>query len=100
MNVRPYPKPNFPENWHFAVRFGRIRGPVDDSRGPGLGRRVAVSQSTGAFAPSSEDVGPGKAGFFSRHPIGFWFFFWGELAERSSYYGMRAILLLYMTERL
>ena len=34
------------------------------------------------------------------HPIGFWFFFWGELAERSSYYGMRAILALYMTERL
>jgi len=34
------------------------------------------------------------------HPIGFWFFFWGEFAERCSYYGMRAILLLYMTERL
>ena len=34
------------------------------------------------------------------HPIGFWFFFWGEFAERSSYYGMRAILALYMTERL
>ena len=34
------------------------------------------------------------------HPTGFWFFFWGEFAERSSYYGMRAILSLYMTERL
>jgi POT family proton-dependent oligopeptide transporter len=34
------------------------------------------------------------------HPIGFWFIFWGEFAERCSYYGMRAILLLYMTERL
>jgi dipeptide/tripeptide permease len=34
------------------------------------------------------------------HPIGFWFFFWGELAERCSYYGMRAILGLYMVERL
>lgn len=34
------------------------------------------------------------------HPIGFWFFFWGELAERCSYYGMRAILTLYMTDRL
>lgn len=34
------------------------------------------------------------------HPIGFWFFFWGEFAERCSYYGMRAILLLYMTSRL
>ncbi len=35
------------------------------------------------------------------HPIGFWFFFWGEFAERCSYYyGMRAILALYMTDRL
>ncbi len=34
------------------------------------------------------------------HPKGFWFFFWGEFAERSSYYGMRAILALYMTEKL
>ena len=34
------------------------------------------------------------------HPTGFWFFFWGDFAERSSYYGMRAILSLYMTEQL
>jgi len=40
-----------------------------------------------------------KASIFN-HPIGFWFFFWGEFAERSCYYGMRAILLLYMVERL
>jgi POT family proton-dependent oligopeptide transporter len=31
------------------------------------------------------------------HPVGFWFIFWGELAERSSYYGMRTVLALYMT---
>ena len=43
--------------------------------------------------PSTE---PAKTG----HPKGFWFFFWGEFAERSSYYGMRAILALYMTEKL
>jgi POT family proton-dependent oligopeptide transporter len=30
------------------------------------------------------------------HPIGFWFIFWGEAAERCSYYGMRAILANYM----
>ncbi|WP_246173714.1 peptide MFS transporter [Limnoglobus roseus] len=36
----------------------------------------------------------------TNHPIGFWFFFWGEFAERCSYYGMRAILALYMTEKL
>src|SRR5438552_1163685 len=31
------------------------------------------------------------------HPRGFWFIFWGELAERASYYGMRAILALYLS---
>jgi POT family proton-dependent oligopeptide transporter len=34
------------------------------------------------------------------HPIGIWFFFWGEFAERCSFYGMRAILFLYMTGKL
>jgi len=32
------------------------------------------------------------------HPPAFLFFFWGELAERASYYGMRAILALYMVD--
>src|SRR5258708_6815712 len=30
------------------------------------------------------------------HPPAFWFIFWGEFAERCSYYGMRAILPLYL----
>ena len=34
------------------------------------------------------------------HPLGFWFIFWGEFAERCCFYGMRAILLLYMIDRL
>jgi dipeptide/tripeptide permease len=34
------------------------------------------------------------------HPPAIWFFFWGEFAERSSYYGMRAILFMYMTAAL
>src|SRR6266849_192232 len=34
------------------------------------------------------------------HPAALYFFFWGEFAERSSYYGMRAILFLYMTTAL
>ncbi len=46
-------------------------------------------------ATTGSPAGPGKG-----HPIAFWFFFWGEFAERASYYGMRAILALYMTERL
>ena len=34
------------------------------------------------------------------HPPAIWFFFWGEFAERSSYYGMRTILMLYLTTTL
>lgn len=34
------------------------------------------------------------------HPAGFWFIFWGEFAERCSYYGMRAILVSYMMDKL
>jgi solute carrier family 15 (oligopeptide transporter), member 1 len=40
------------------------------------------------------------ARFFLSHPTGFWFFFWGEFAERCSFYGMRAILALYMADQL
>ena len=32
------------------------------------------------------------------HPVGFWFIFTGELAERASFYGMKAVLLLYLVE--
>src|SRR5262249_53449919 len=38
--------------------------------------------------------------YFASHPTGFWFFFWGEFAERCSYYGMRAILAKYMADEL
>lgn len=34
----------------------------------------------------------------SSHPIGFYFIFLGELAERCCYYGMRAILTLYLIQ--
>src|SRR5579864_7220602 len=33
-----------------------------------------------------------------QHPVGFWFVFTGELAERASYYGMRTLLALYMID--
>lgn len=36
----------------------------------------------------------------NRHPRGFWFIFWGELAERASFYGMKALLVLYMIDKL
>ncbi len=31
------------------------------------------------------------------HPKGFWYVFWAELAERSSFYGMKALLAMYLT---
>lgn len=34
------------------------------------------------------------------HPPALWFIFWGEFAERCSYYGMRALLPLYLTSTL
>src|SRR5262245_36949452 len=42
----------------------------------------------------------GLIGFLKSHPPGFWFIFWGEFAERCSYYGMRAILVTYMVRKL
>src|SRR4051795_51399 len=41
---------------------------------------------------------PSFLGSLFNHPTGFWFIFWGEFAERCSYYGMRAILALYMVD--
>ena len=32
------------------------------------------------------------------HPLGFWFIFWGELAERCSFYGMMAILPRFISD--
>lgn len=40
------------------------------------------------------------AGVATSHPIGFFFLFAGEFAERFSYYGMRAILPLYMSDQM
>ena len=40
---------------------------------------------------------PPPANVPTSHPTGFYYFFWGEFAERFSYYGMRAILPLYLT---
>src|ERR1700693_1226483 len=53
-------------------------------------------------APTPSPVEPGfvpSTNPFRRlgqHPTGFWFVFFGELAERASYYGMRTLLALYM----
>lgn len=66
-------------------------------------RPSRVPTTKGTTAVSKESVGLSDTSLPqapTSHPTGFWFFFWGEFAERCSYYGMRAILALYMTERL
>jgi len=47
-------------------------------------------------SPGKHEPPPAERSGVLDHPIGFWFFFWGEFAERCCYYGMRTILLLYM----
>jgi POT family proton-dependent oligopeptide transporter len=59
-----------------------------------------MSQESPAKPAVTESIPVEERSSLFDHPIGFWFFFWGELAERCSYYGMRAILLLYMIDRL
>lgn len=41
-----------------------------------------------------------KSSIPTSHPIGFYFLFAGEFAERFSYYGMRAILPLYLADQM
>ncbi|HEX3149118.1 MAG TPA: MFS transporter [Gemmataceae bacterium] len=36
--------------------------------------------------------------YLRRHPVGFWFIFWGELAERCAFYGVRTLLFVYLTK--
>ena len=61
---------------------------------------MALSTGDSVGAPDISLPARGIRGFFASHPIGFWFIFWGEFAERCSYYGMRAILTLYMARKL
>lgn len=55
--------------------------------------RTEQTDESGLLAPKTAH--PSKS-----HPIGFWFLFCGEFAERCSFYGMKAILLLYLIDRL
>ncbi|SYZ72266.1 Amino acid/peptide transporter [Candidatus Zixiibacteriota bacterium] len=49
-----------------------------------------------AMTPSTIITNPDD----NKHPIGFRYIFWGELAERASFYGMKTLLLLYMIQKL
>ena|GEM_PF-1243223 len=55
---------------------------------------------TAANSNSPVSSSPANPPAPTTHPPAIWFFFWGEFAERSSYYGMRAILFMYMTSAL
>jgi dipeptide/tripeptide permease len=59
-------------------------------------RSKPMDESAPSGAPTAETT-PATP---TSHPIGFWFLFWGEFAERCSFYGMKAILLLYLIDRL
>jgi POT family proton-dependent oligopeptide transporter len=64
-----------------------------------------MSESTQAQEQLTQDIADTPSRnpiihFFKSHPKGFWFFFWGEFAERCSYYGMKAILAKYMADKL
>src|ERR1041384_3817555 len=52
-----------------------------------------VAEEHVAFVPSTNPLTR-----LGQHPVGFWFVFFGELAERASYYGMRTLLALYMID--
>ena len=55
--------------------------------------RAVAADETSEFIPSTNPFTR-----LGQHPIGFWFVFSGELAERASYYGMRTLLALYMID--
>src|SRR5262249_50323311 len=57
---------------------------------------MALADDTKAEAPAPAPAKKGFLNYLGQHPKGFWFIFWGELAERSSYYGMRSILTLFL----
>src|SRR5882672_2128882 len=54
---------------------------------------ASQAEARSEFVPSSNPFTR-----LGQHPIGFWFVFSGELAERASYYGMRTLLALYMID--
>jgi dipeptide/tripeptide permease len=72
---------------------------LDPAKGGDPG--AVIDKPDDVVAESSGEIAlPPKKDSIFNHPLGFWFFFWGEFAERSSYYGMRAILAVYMAEKL
>lgn len=59
-----------------------------------------INEASVSAEQQAQAAKPGLLGFLKRHPTGFWFIFWGEFAERCSYYGMRGLLVTYMVFKL
>ncbi len=49
-----------------------------------------------AWDGRAAEIAAAAPGVPTTHPKGFWFIFSGELAERASFYGMKAVLTLYL----
>jgi POT family proton-dependent oligopeptide transporter len=56
-----------------------------------------MATDTTEVADYAEPKRRGVWAYLQRHPVGFWFIFWGELAERCAFYGIRALLFVYLT---
>src|ERR1700756_3749688 len=62
--------------------------------------QTTATPAAGTTAVTEAPAQTGFLNYLKQHPKGFWFIFWGEFAERSSYYGMKGILATYMADRL
>jgi len=51
----------------------------------------------GAFLTIGALIAAGRKPEFAGHPKGLYMLFFAEMWERFSYYGMRALLILYLT---
>src|SRR5215471_14539897 len=60
--------------------------------------KATLSSEPASGAVDGFTTAPTQTPVPNTHPPAIWFFFWGEFAERCSYYGMRAILFMYITQ--
>src|SRR5262245_10512851 len=82
---------------------GREKRP-QTQQNQGLHHRMPARETTMAIATTDRqataDPGAATPGDFLGHPRGLSFLFGTEMWERFSYYGMRALLVLYMVRHL
>ncbi|MBN1827368.1 MAG: peptide MFS transporter [Candidatus Eisenbacteria bacterium] len=104
----PGPRPRFPLCWPGGRRRrAPSRAPGPPPPGNGRKRHTANARTRGGFDlapehPTASASGPAdrSTGELFGHPRGLFVLFFAELWERFSFYGMRALLVLYMTKAL